>query len=127
MALQIRVPKITQVRVSRDGIAVVIVANGQRILELPWDAALMVAKAITVQAHRIEEQLKAPAIIKDQALLIRKGIPLGLTNNPAMLDEAGKEAAWNTELRRYLPGGVKSQEAFGAPMIIKHRRKDNGT
>lgn len=124
--MEIHKPKISQVTVSQDGVEVILVVNGQRVLELPWDAAKMIAKAMRIQALRIEEKVKANQIAYDQGILLRKGIPIGLTSNPEIIQEAGKEAAWNSNLRRYLPGGVKSQEAFGAPVIIKHRRNGHG-
>lgn len=113
--------KISEVTVSQYGNEVVIVVNGQRVASLPYDAAKLVSKAIRVQALRIEERLNADRIAFDQAILLRKSIPVGLTSNPVIIDRAGKEAAWNSNLRRYLPGGVKSQEAFGVPAIIKHK------
>ena len=118
--------KITQVTVRRDGLDVVLVVNGQRIIDIPWDAALMLARAMTVQAHNIEEQVKAPAIAFDQGLLMRKGIPIGLTSDPRILHEAGNEAAWNPLLRKALPGGIRTLEAVGAPSVTKHRRQNNG-
>jgi len=117
------VPKIKQVTVSRDGSDVVLVVNGQRVTELPWDAALLVAKAIIIQARRIEEQVKAPQTVIDQAILMRKGIPLGLTSNPKIIDEAKKEAGFNSKLRRYIPGTIESREIFGKPVLIKHKPK----
>jgi hypothetical protein len=65
-----------------------------------------------------EEHAKAERIALDTAILYRSGAPFGLSNHPAIVDEAKKEAAWNTELRRAMPGGVKSAEAFGTPAVI---------
>lgn len=127
--IEIHKPKISQLNVSQDNLNVVLVLNGQRILELKWDAALMVARAISIKAHEIEEQVKAPMIAFDQALLMRKGLPLGLTSNPVILGEARKEAAHNTKLRKYIPHvdeGIRSREALGTPRLIKHRRRENG-
>ena len=76
------VQKITEVQVNQDGIDVVLVLKDGKFLELPWDAALILARAITIQARRIEKTVKANQIIGDQALLMRLGIPLGLTSNP---------------------------------------------
>jgi len=117
--------KISKMTVSRDGLDVVIVKNGQRICELPWDAALMLADAIKVQARRIEEWVKADQVVNDQAFVMRKGLPFGLTSNPMIISEAKKEAAHNPQLRRYIPHvptGIRSREALGTPRLIKHRR-----
>ena len=119
------IPKIAQVAVRRDGIDVVLIVNGRRVVELPWDAALLIAKGITIQARRVEEQLKHSAIAFDQAILMRKGLPIGLTSNPHILKEAKSEALYNPKLRKYIPlaGNIGSQEIVGAPTIIKHKPK----
>ena len=120
------VRKITEVQVNQDGTDVVLVLKDGKFLCLPWDAALILARAITIQARRIEKTVKANQIIGDQALLMRLGIPLGLTSNPKMIDEAAKKAAWDSYLRRMCPGGVKSQEAFGTPTLIQHEPEGGG-
>jgi len=124
---EIHVPKIKLATVRRDGLDVVILIDGKMAAELPWDAALLLADAIKEQARRIEEWVKAEQIAYDEAILLRKGIPLGLTSNPVIIKEAGKLAGWDSNLRRYLPGGVRSQEAVGAPSVIRHKpRRGNG-
>lgn len=119
----LHISKIKQARVGRDAEHVIIEVERREYLRLPWDAALVLARAITIQARRIEADIKANQIIMDEAFILRKGLPFGLTSNPRMIEEAGKEAAWNKDLRRYLPGGVKSQEAVGTPRLIKHKPK----
>jgi len=117
------VPKIKQATVKRDGINVLIVMDGRRVLEVSWDAALMLARAMTIQAKRIEEQVKALSIIDDQALLMRSGAPFGLTNNPALLDEAKKVAVSDPMLRKFVPGKGIGGPILGTPTIIRHRKK----
>src|SRR5262245_33039338 len=99
--------------------------NGRVVFEVGWRDALAIADAIRVQAKKAEEQDNAGQIIADQALLIRRGSPFGLTNRLDMLKEAVKEATWNRTLRRALPGGIKSTAVVGTPAIIQHppRRK----
>jgi hypothetical protein len=70
-------------------------------------------------ARRAEERDAVEQVIYDQAILTRMGARFGLTDDAAIQDEAGKEAAWNRELRRALPGGVRSTEAVGTPTIIR--------
>ena len=120
------VRKITEVQVNQDGTDVVLVLKDGKFLSLPWDAALILARAITIQARRIEETVKANQIIRDQALLMRMGIPLGLTSNPKMIDEAARMAAWDSKLRRMSTRGVPSQEAFGTPTLIQHKPEGGG-
>ena len=118
--------KIEKITVRRDGPNVILIMENRRPLDMPWDAALSLAKAITRQARLAEEQAKAPAIALDQALLMRSGAPFGLTNNPDIIAEAKKEAVGNTKLRRYLTGnrakGIGGP-TVGAPTVIQHPPK----
>jgi len=120
---EIIVPKITQATIKRDGSDVLIVMDNRRVLALPWDAALVMAKAITIQARRIEEEVKALEIIADQALLMRSGAPFGLSSHPVIIEEAKKEAVHNPKLRKYITGkraGGIGGSIVGAPNVIRH-------
>ena len=128
----IMTPKTSQMTVSQDGLDVVIIKDGARYVSLPWDAALLLADAIKIKARQIEEQVKASAIAIDQAFVLRKGLPFGLTSNPQIVRESYKEAAHNRELRKHIPfvsEGIRSREAMGTPSLIKHKpgRKSHGT
>lgn len=117
------VPKITQAIIKRDGSDVLIVMDNRRVLALPWDAALVLSRAITIQARRIEEEVKALSIIDDQALLIRSGAPFGLSSHPGIIEEAKKEAVHNPKLRKYLTGkraGGIGGSIVGEPNVIRH-------
>lgn len=116
----IHVPQIKQFDVGWEAGRVRLLFGGRLVTEMPWEAALALAKALMHAGRRAEEFVKANAIIEDQAILIRRGIPLGLSSNPDILAEAEKEAAWNSDLRRYIPSGIESQEAVGSPTVIKH-------
>ena len=71
-------------------------------------------------AARVAEERDAiEQIIYDHALLTRAGFSFGLTDNPAAQAEVEKEAAWNRDLRRALPGGVRSSEVVGTPTLIR--------
>lgn len=115
-------------RVACVGTKVLFEVDGRRVFEADWHDALAIADAIRAQAKRAEELAHAEGIIADQALIIRKGLPFGLTSRLDMLKEAVKEAAWNRTLRRALPGGIKSKAVVGTPAIIQHppRRTRNG-
>lgn len=117
------------VNVRCEGDRVVVIENGAAVFDLPWDAALALARAIHVKAKEAEEEAKALSIIADQALLTRLGAPIGLTSRPDMLREAAKEAAWNSDLRRYVPparaGGIASQSIVGRPTIIKQEQEND--
>ena len=113
----------SQVAVRDEGNRVLVIRDGRAILDLPWDAALALAKALRIKALQAEETDKAESIVFDQAILTRLGVPFGLTNNATILKEATKEAAWNSDLRRYIrgkrAGGLESQAVVGTPNIIR--------
>lgn len=116
------------VSVRQEATQVVVIRNGATVFDMPWDAALQLAQAIYTQAKRAEELAKADAIAGDQAVLLRLGVPLGLSDRPDIQQEAQKRAAWDSDLRRYIPlkrakgvGGIQSAAVFGTPRIIRHR------
>jgi len=99
-----------------------LIADGKLIYSDPihWEEGLKISKAIHTVSKFAEEFENAHKIIDDGALLLRAGVPIGLTNNPKMQDEIAIEAAWNRDLRRYIRPmqGIKSEEMFGVPEII---------
>jgi len=113
-----------EITARQDGPKVLLILKGfsarDVVAELPWNVALDVASALREKAKDAEEVAKAEGIIFDQALLIRTGAPIGLSSHPDIQAEAAREAVGNRQLRRCLPGGVKSQEQFGRPTIIRH-------
>lgn len=115
------------VQIRQAGTRVLVLQHGRTLLDLPWQAALDLAKALHAQAKRAEEIERAPAIIADQAIITRLGLRFGLTNHRGLLREAVKEAAWNRDLRRYIPPakamGIASQSVVGAPQLIQHPTK----
>lgn len=119
--------RVVMVQVRQEATNVVVIREGRAIFDMPWDAALELAQAIYVQAKRAEELAKAEAIAGDQAILLRLGVPLGLSNRRDIQAEAQQRAAWDSTLRRAIPlrrakgvGGVRSKEVFGTPRIIRH-------
>lgn len=108
-----------QIRVGRDGKRIKVISNGRLLLDIPYEAALEIGRALIGKGKEAEELANPHKIIMDQALLIRSGFPLGLTNNRDVMKESIKEAVNNRDLRRYLPGGVKSQAVVGTPSLIQ--------
>lgn len=102
-----------------------LIVDGRAELEVPWDQAEVLGRALIAKAREAEEIAKADTIAFDHAILLRAGANLGLSNNPKIVEEAGKKAAWDSNLRRYMPGGVRSQENVGVPAVINKspRRK----
>lgn len=110
------------VSVRRDGETIVLINAGQTLLIAPLAAALEIGHGLKTQARRLEELENAPRIALDQAILQRSGAGFGLTNDPTIQAEAGKEAAWNSDLRRYIPGTKLRQSQVGSPQV--HRIKE---
>lgn len=117
-----------QVTVRQEGTHVLVIREGRAVFEMPWDAALALANAIYTQAKRAEELAKAAEIAGDQAILLRLGVPLGLSGRSDIHQEAQKVAAWDSGLRRAIPlrrakgvGGVRSAEVVGTPRVIRHK------
>lgn len=115
-------------RVRHEGARVLVLKDGRSLLDLPWQAALDLSKALQAQGKRAEEIDKAQAIIADQAIVTRLGFRFGLTSHPALLRAATKEAAWNRNLRRAIPShrahGIASQTVVGSPRVLLQSTKE---
>lgn len=105
--------------IRQDGSQVILALNGIETA-LPYGAALAIAKALREKGQLAEEHARAISgeLITDQAILQRAGMPFGLTSHPKIQAEAMKEAVSNRDLRRYMPGGIKSQRMIGTPTVI---------
>ena len=105
----------------------VVIYIGTKAVELPWYAALEIAKAIKIQGERAEEYALAPKIAVETAMMWKAGLPIGFTDNPRIKDIAANEAAWNKDLRKYMGPEVRVNAQFGKPkLILTNRRTDNG-
>lgn len=113
--------ELKEVTVRQEGDRVLLLHNGTLLFSLPWQAALELGRALHVKGKLAEEEANAARIVYDQAILTRVGFPVGLSNRPDILAEAAKEAAWNSNLRRYIRGGramgIANQTVFGTPTI----------
>lgn len=101
-----------------EGERVHVVADGKAVLDLPWQAALELSRALYVAGKRAEEYAKRAGQVMDQAILLRAGAPIGVSDRADVQEEAAKEAAWNSDLRRFMPGGVKSEAQPGVPSVV---------
>ncbi len=115
---------VSELTVRQEGECVLLLRNGQLVASLPWQAALLLSKALRVKGKSAEEFAKREQVIFDQAILTRLGIPFGLSDDRYILKSAANEAAWNTNLRRYIrperARGIESKETFGRAKIIQH-------
>lgn len=93
---------------------VALLVNGKLVAQMPWQVALQVSRALAGVARKAEEHAKAGLIVEDQALLLRSGIPLGLSDNRLILKEAYRRA----EHMPGLPSIDKPPAVFGAPKIL---------
>jgi len=93
------------------------------LIEVPVNTAFRLAKVIRAQAAQAQQNAEVLRVIQDQALFIRTKFPIALTRNPEVFKEAGNEAAWNTDLRRFFPGGVPEGATFGHPGLFDKPRK----
>lgn len=103
-----------QVKKEGDRVLFIIDGRGYRI---PAPQAHELSDMLKRAALAIDEETNAARIIADGALLTRVGVPIGLSNDFRIKNEIRKEAAWNSALRRALPGGVKSKAVFGVPSL----------
>lgn len=124
MSQTILTPQIEKASVIQDGERVIVIKNGATILDLPWQAAQMLAKALLIKANEAEAIAKVERTVMDQAILYRTGAPMAFSTDPRIDDMARQEAVWNSKLRRYLPrpkfnrpGAIGSKEKFGKPAV----------
>lgn len=108
-------------RIAPDGDHVLIIVDGRQIARMPAAAADAVASALKNAARIADEHANRDRIVFDHAILTRAGFPVGLTNRPDLQDRVRVESAWNREIRRYMPGGVKSAEVVGVPTIYNSK------
>lgn len=107
--------------VRQDGERVILIL-GDTAAEMPWEAAEAIGKALIAKARLAEELAKADAVALDSAILLRAGfgnLGIGLAKDSRVRKEAIKLADGDRNLRRYMPGGIKSKEEFGSPTIIR--------
>lgn len=110
--------------IANEGDKVVLVFNGKRVCDMPIELAKQVSRLIYAKAMQAEEYANANRIIMDQAIMQRAGLPFGLSNNAKIVEEARKEAQWNTTLRKSMPlRGIEPRAVVGTPSVIKSPRK----
>ena len=109
----------------------IIMIGADPAMDMAWQKADEIARALTIMARRGEEYEKANAIIMDNALLQRSGAPIGLSDRADIKDETAKEALYNKTLRRLMPWrqknvsqgieGIRTRGVVGAPALTKHK------
>lgn len=119
------VPTVSSCRIVQNGTNVVMLFDKGVHIELPYQAALQMGRILLQQGKMAEAEAQVHQIVADQAVLMRSGANLGLSDNPRVLQEAFHVAQHDRDLRRYLPGagGIKSAESVGVPSIVAHPPK----
>jgi len=84
---------IEAIRIGAEGDKVIIAIKGRPALEIPWQHADQLWRAIRQKTIHAREHAQAAIIVADQATLLAAGVPVGLTGNPVLQREARKEAA----------------------------------
>jgi len=120
--MQVLIPREREAAIRQEGGRVLVIVDGRAVLDLPWEAALALADALKQKGRSAEEFVKRDAIAMDQAILLRAGATIGLSDRADVQEVAGREAAYNTRLRRMMPGGVKSSEQIGRPAVLAGKK-----
>lgn len=89
-------------RVIQSGDRVLLIINGQIAADMPYQAGLQASAAIRSVSKKAEEWANAEAIAADQGLLLRAGVPLALTDNEKIAQEAKIVAEHDRDLRRFI-------------------------
>jgi len=107
------------IRFVRHDDKVLILINGVLTADLPWEIALKAGATLISLGKQIENDQNPEEIILDQAILMRAGVQLGLSDNVLIMRESFKEAQGNRDLRRYMPRapGIESKAVVGTPTI----------
>lgn len=96
--------------------AVLIIVNGKIADRMGSATAKTVARALASVAQVAENRANPEQTIRDQATLMRAGVPVALTTDAKLIDKARTESQWNRDLRRYMPK-IKSAESVRAPTV----------
>lgn len=107
-----------RVQFRQSGARLSLIVDGRLILEGHWSMFDELAAMMRSSARKAEEWDSAEAVARDNAILLRAGVPIGLSNNPAIRAETIKLAETDRDLRRYMPGGIGGKELFGRPTIF---------
>lgn len=107
-------------RIRNEGDHVVIIDSiGHTIFNAPYNQALVVVQEFYKAAKAAEEVAEHEKIAYDNAILLKTGVHLGLTNHKDIKQESADVALYDPKLRRYLGSGIRSQEAVGTPTVRK--------
>lgn len=104
-----------QLTIHRQGLEFTFELQGRIWFQCPYTTARQIAKALLAKGRELEEQAKALQIIADEAILLRTGLPIGLSYNPQI-----NRAAWKAAEDVHFPGAKIPEAIFYPPTIIQH-------
>ena len=92
--------------------------TGKAILDLPYQAAILLGRGLIEYGKRAEQAAAADHVVFDQAFALRAGVPFGFSTDPKVKDEARKEASHNRELRKMIPHTPDERRGDVEPPVI---------
>ncbi len=123
MTPHILVPRHKEGQVRLEGTSVQVIMDGNVVLDLTWQSALQLAKAMHTVAKKAEELENVEKVILDQAILMRAGTGIGLVTNPTMAKEAIKVAQFDKKLRRYIKQSKIERHGIVYGASVYHEKK----
>lgn len=120
--MTILVPQFRSVTLRRDADTIYLIEDGHVVFSANYKAAIEIAKAIIAQAKVIEEENAAMAIARDQAILTKAGVPISLTGNQAILEEAKTLMKYDKQIKEIKPVGGINKGKVGTPTVIVEDR-----
>ena len=92
--------------------------TGKTILDLPYQAAILLGRGLIEYGKRAEQAAAADHVVFDQAFALRAGVPFGFSTDPKVKGEARKEAGHNRELRKMIPHTPDERRDDVEPPVI---------
>lgn len=106
------------VRILQAGDRVLLLIDGRLVADMPHQAAFQVSRAFYSVGKKAEEWANAEAIAKDQGLLLRAGVPIAITDEEKIAEEARQIAMHDRDLRRFIRF-PRYPEKVGRPTVKK--------
>lgn len=102
--MDILTPQTQHTSVRVEGDRVLLIHEGRLLLEMPYQVALELGRALVSQAKLAETHAVRDTLVEQQAVLMRLGLPFGFIppSRPDLMRAAGNEAAWNSRLRKWI-------------------------
>lgn len=96
------------IRIRQEKDKVLLLCSGRPAIELPWEAAVELSKALRQKAAIAREQDKHELIIADQSILLAVGAPIRISATGKMLRTALKEAEYHGGTKNGINNALKN-------------------